>query len=57
MVVYNPNLFVVELEGREPEKADLLVNLQKIKGIKVTSFRTVGTALENLYMSMISDSI
>lgn len=57
MVVYNPSLFVVELEGREPEKADLLSNLQKIEGIKVTSFRTVGTALENLYMSMISDSI
>ncbi len=57
MVVYNPSLFVVELEGKEPEKADLLSNLQKIEGIKMTSFRTVGTALENLYMSMISDSI
>ena len=57
MVVYNPSLFVVELEGREPEKADLLSNLQDIEGIKMTSFRTVGTALENLYMSMISDSI
>jgi ABC-2 type transport system ATP-binding protein len=57
MVVYNPSLFVVELEGKEPEKADLLSHLQRIEGIKVTSFRTVGTALENLYMSMISDSI
>jgi ABC-2 type transport system ATP-binding protein len=57
MIVYNPNLFVVELEGKEPEKANLLSNLQRIDGIMVTSYRTVGTALENLYMSMISDSI
>ncbi|UCE35936.1 MAG: ABC transporter ATP-binding protein [Thermoplasmata archaeon] len=57
LVVYQPHLFVVELEGREPEKAELLANIQNVEGISVTSFRAVGTALENLYMSMISDSI
>ncbi|MEE9150268.1 MAG: ABC transporter ATP-binding protein [Thermoplasmata archaeon] len=57
VVVYYPQLFVVELEGREPEKAHLLSDLQKVGGMRVTSFRAVGTALENLYMSLISDSI
>ncbi|UCG69818.1 MAG: ABC transporter ATP-binding protein [Thermoplasmata archaeon] len=56
LVVYNPQVFVMEFEGGYPEKADLLSNLQNIEGMKVTSFRTVGTALENLYMSMISDT-
>lgn len=56
VVVYNPQLFVMELKGGEPEKADLLTNLQNVKGMKVTSFRSVGTALENFYMSMITES-
>jgi ABC-2 type transport system ATP-binding protein len=56
VVVYYPQLFVVELKGGEPEKAELLVNIQNVEGIKVTSFRPVGTALENLYMSMITES-
>jgi ABC-2 type transport system ATP-binding protein len=56
VVVYNPQLFVVEFKGGEPEKANLLTNLQYVKGIRVTSFRSVGTALENFYMSMITES-
>jgi len=56
VIVYNPQLFVVELEGGEPEKADLLTNLLKLEGIKVTSYRTVGTGLENFYMNIITDS-
>jgi len=56
MVVYSPQLFVVELEGGESEKADLLTSLQNVQGMRVTSFRPVGTALENLYMSMITES-
>jgi hypothetical protein len=56
VVVYNPKLFVVELKGKEPEKANLLTNLQRLKGIRVTSFRSVGTALENFYMSMIQET-
>ncbi len=57
LVVYNPQLFVFELKGGEAEKADLLLYLQNVNGLRVTSFRTVGTGLENLYMSMISDSV
>lgn len=56
VVVYNPQLFVVELKGGEPEKADLLSNLHKVEGLRVTSFRSVGTALENFYMSMIQET-
>lgn len=56
VVVYNPKLFVVELKGKEPEKANLLANLQRLKGMRVTSFRSVGTALENFYMSMIQET-
>jgi hypothetical protein len=48
---------VLELKGGDAEKADLLLNLQNLDGLRVTSFRTVGTGLENLYMSMISDSV
>lgn len=57
VIVYYPQLFVVELDGGDPEKANLLSDLQKVEGMRVTSFRVVGTALENLYMSLISDSI
>jgi ABC-2 type transport system ATP-binding protein len=56
VVVYQPNIFVVELLGGEPEKADLLSSIQNLDGMRITSFRTVGTALENLYMSMITDT-
>ena len=56
VVVYHPQLFVVELEGGESEKADLLTGLQNVEGMRVTSFRSVGTALENLYMSMVTDT-
>ena len=56
VVVYNPQLFVVELEGKENEKAYLLEALQNIEGMRVTSYRSVGTALENLYMSMVTDT-
>jgi ABC-2 type transport system ATP-binding protein len=56
LVVYNPNLFMVEIKGGENEKADLLSSIQNLEDMRVTSFRAVGTALENLYMSMITDT-
>ncbi len=49
------NTFVIEFEGDDAVKADLLNDMQEL-GLKVVSFKSEGTDLENIYMSMIKES-
>ncbi len=49
------NTFVFEFEGDEVIKADLLNDLQKLD-LKIVSFKSEGTDLEKIYMSMIKES-
>ena len=50
------NGLVVEFDGGDEQKAELLKSIGDL-GIKVTSFRTVDSKLESLYLKLVTDSV
>jgi len=50
------NGIVVEFDGGDEQKAELLKSIEDL-GFKVTSFRTVDSKLESLYLKLVSDSV
>jgi ABC-2 type transport system ATP-binding protein len=47
---------VVEFDGGDEQKAELLKSIEDL-GFKVTSFRTVDSKLESLYLKLVTDSV
>ena len=50
------NGLVVEFDGGDEQKAELLKSIEDL-GFKVTSFRTVDSKLESLYLKLVTDSV
>ena len=50
------NGIVVEFDGGDEQKAELLKSIEDL-GFKVTSFRTVDSKLESLYLKLVTDSV
>ncbi len=50
------NGLVIEFDGRDEQKAELLKSIEDL-GFKVTSFRTVDSKLESLYLKLVTDSV
>ena len=55
-VKIEPKGIVVEFDGGDEQKAELLKSIEDL-GFKVTSFRTVDSKLESLYLKLVTDSV
>ncbi len=51
----NGKVFIVTLEGREDERAEMLSSVQRM-GAKVSGFNEVGLPLELMYMELVKES-